>query len=408
LGYTADRNNFSLSINNLYKYGGINSSEVDYFNKSMLYKDDAVGMAYSTLYAQCANGKTLIEELAQKGVINVENAVNFNLLRYKNPNEVEVVKPRSGIVRPGIYELIYYTIMEALLNSSAGIAIPITPFTDTSEEVFALVEKCVRDNPFILYYSGCTYYYDGRLTFKYSKSINITQLHRAKLEDKVNSIINEIIRPDMTDYEKELAVHSYIIENCEYDRSREKNITIPPESFSAYGALCMGVSVCEGYSEACKLLLDRAGVDCQVICGTSRGSGHAWNIVKINGQYYHLDVTWDDPITKDGTNLLTYRYFNLNDKEMAKDHSWDKNIYPACTDTEFNYYVYNDLIVSDKNQFIDFAVAKYYDGLREITVKVSDINFKCNEAVKELCDRLYKGCTYTWDEIHNIIDLFFK
>lgn len=77
----------------------------------------------------------------------------------------------------------------------------------------------------------------------------------------------------MTEYEKELALHDYLIENCKYDRRSYENKEIPQESFNAYGALCLGTAVCEGYAEAMKLLLNRAGVECHIVTGVSKGSG---------------------------------------------------------------------------------------------------------------------------------------
>ena len=116
------------------------------------------------------------------------------------------------------------------------------------------------------------------------------------LEQKIESVVKELITPSMTDYQKELAIHDYLIENCEYDVEGYESGKIEADSFNAYGALCLGVAVCEGYAEAAALLLNRAGVETLVITGDSRGEKHAWNIVKIDGDYYHLDVTWNDPV----------------------------------------------------------------------------------------------------------------
>lgn len=143
---------------------------------------------------------------------------------------------------------------------------------------------------------------------------------------KAKSIISKIIKPGMTDLQKEKAVHDYIVNNTRYDEINYDKGTIPDESYSPYGVLIKGTAVCEGYAKATALLLNMAGVKSIVVLGWD----HAWNIVKINGRYYHLDTTWDDPVTSSGENLLRYDYFNLSDSQISKDHFWDKEKYPAC------------------------------------------------------------------------------
>ena len=145
---------------------------------------------------------------------------------------------------------------------------------------------------------------------------------------------------------------------------------IEADSFNAYGALCLGVAVCEGYAEAAALLLNRAGVETLVITGDSRGEKHAWNIVKIDGDYYHLDVTWNDPVQQNSISTIKYYdYFNLTDKEIGKDHSWDKEKYVSCTAEKYNYYIYNNLIVKSRDEFIS-RVVEEVQGNKNIMCKV--------------------------------------
>lgn len=152
---------------------------------------------------------------------------------------------------------------------------------------------------------------------------------------KAKSIISKIITPGMTDLQKEKAIHDYIVNNTRYDIVNYERGTIPPESYSPYGVLIKGVAVCEGYARATALLLNMAGIKSIVVTGEAFDGigveGHAWNIVEIDGHYYHLDTTWDDPVTPTGENWLRYDYFNLSDSEIAKDHFWDRDKYPTCS-----------------------------------------------------------------------------
>lgn len=146
-------------------------------------------------------------------------------------------------------------------------------------------------------------------------------------------IISKIITPDMTDEEKEKAIHDYIVRNTKYDSENYNNKTIPKESYSPYGVLVLGYGVCQGYAEATQMLCEKAGLTCQVVHGEANSleqwGGHAWNLVQINGKWYHLDTTWDDP-TPDRGNRIEYDYFNLTDEEIGADHRWDKTKYPQA------------------------------------------------------------------------------
>ncbi len=412
LGYTINRSDFISSLKILYEKGGINASEIALFDKVQLIKNDAVGMVYTTLYANCADGKTLLENLVLSEDVSAHKAVSLKLARYIDPDNIEMIKPETPVIpRPTAYDQVYYGVLEALVNAAPSVKLTISPFTDTAQEVFDLVEACVRDNPEILYYSGCTYYSNGLLTLQYSKSPEVVIKHTTFLKEKVDMLTKQLIKPDMTEYEKELAIHNYIVENCEYDIDGYESSQISSESYSAYGVLCLGTGVCEGYAEATKLLLNRVGVMCEIITGTSKGEGHAWNLVKIGGEYYHLDVTWDDPVMADGSNILSHHYFNITDQDMSLDHDWDRNNYPICKAADFNYYVYNKLVVPGHEEFISLVVDRVQKGTTAISVKILNtkaVGFNYDLAIKTVCEKLYRDCVSIINEKLGIVDLRFN
>lgn len=160
-----------------------------------------------------------------------------------------------------------------------------------------------------------------------------------EVNDKVDSILSSIIKPGMDEIEKEMAIHNYVVLNTQYDYENLLNGTIPYESYTPYGILINGTGVCDGYAKTMCLLLNKVGIECKRVTGTANGGGHAWNLVKINGKYYYLDATWDDPITPTrDKNFIRYTYFNVTEAEIRKTHSFDKgqNL-PPCTDTTFDY-----------------------------------------------------------------------
>lgn len=165
-----------------------------------------------------------------------------------------------------------------------------------------------------------------------------------EVEKKVSEIIKSIITPEMTDFEKEIEIHNYIVNNSNYDEENYKKGTVPKESKTSYGVLVNGKGVCGGYASAMDKLLKAAGLESMIISGEAGEDGkyepHVWNLVKLDGEYYHIDATWDDPVyILNGMrrDVLHFDYFNLNDEEMSKDHKWDRDKYPQCTAVKYRY-----------------------------------------------------------------------
>lgn len=127
----------------------------------------------------------------------------------------------------------------------------------------------------------------------------------------------------MNDYEKVKALHDWIIENIEYDQNMQ-NVN----RYNIYGALIDRKVVCEGYAKLFKYILDNVGIECVLVSGTAVNSEgqnerHMWNYVRIGGNWYAVDCTWDDPIIigngKVG-NDVKYKYF-LRGSDFYRDHT---------------------------------------------------------------------------------------
>lgn len=413
LGYSVDGSAYLSALQTLNTIGGLKSADVAYFNKIQFIKDDAVGMVYSSLYATCYVGDTLINNLIGSGIVSLDKAVSQGLVTYNSPeildtNKQEILKTE----KPSAYIEVYNIVLDAMLNAKTSINLPSNEYTDTSTEVFDIVETCIKEHPEILYFDGCTYSSRGTLTFKYRKSADIIKKHTELLLKKCDEIVQQIIKPGMTDFEKELAIHDYIIINCDYDvNALSDNRVIAPESFNAYGVLCLGTAVCEGYAEAAKMLMDRAGIECTIVIGTSKGEGHAWNQVKIAGEYYNLDITWDDPIMADGSKSIYYHYFNVTDKELSVDHAWNTQDYASCTATEYQYYVYYGLTVSSQDELINKAVEISNNGINNISIKMTNYNtsrYNIARAVRMICNRLQKQCSYSFFDTLGVLELKFN
>ena len=181
------------------------------------------------------------------------------------------------------------------------------------------------------------------------KTMIIRDERTRQIYDRAVEIVSEIITPDMNEFERELAIHDYIVLNTEYDYENYLANTIPSDSYSAYGVFFKGTAVCQGYAHAAHLMLWLSGIESHIVSGTARGNSHAWNKVKIGGEYYNLDVTWDDPVP-DKPGRVMYSYFNITDEELARDHKWDRSNWPAATAKEYDYFEYMGLAVHSREE----------------------------------------------------------
>lgn len=160
---------------------------------------------------------------------------------------------------------------------------------------------------------------------------------KQRIEQEAVMLAQSIFPKGASDVCKVLLAHDALIHRCTYDDTQFAN----GENHSAYGVLINGHSVCEGYAEAFQLLMDIAGVECSIVIGEADNGSevvlHAWNIVKLDGQYYHIDCTWDDPISYYGGQLLLHDYFLLRDSEIRSTHTWDPAKYPSANGTRWDF-----------------------------------------------------------------------
>lgn len=137
----------------------------------------------------------------------------------------------------------------------------------------------------------------------------------------------------MSEFERERILHDRLAARVQYAESANAH--------NAYGALVEGIAVCEGYAEALQCLLHATGIQSLIAMGSSINpgtgtpEGHAWNVVRIDGNYYHTDLTWND---QDG--FLFHAYFNLTDAAIAEDHSVTLSEFalPTCNSTAAQYF----------------------------------------------------------------------
>jgi hypothetical protein len=195
---------------------------------------------------------------------------------------------------------------------------------------------------------------------------------------KAEEIVVKVIKPGMSDLEKELALHDYLVFNTTYDYANYLADTVTEESHQPYGVLVNKIAVCDGFARTMQILLDMVGIENEFVHGDSDGEkgwyGHAWNLVRIDGEYFHLDVTFDN-IDKNDKEIeydsISHTYFNISDRQISFDHRWEKSVYPS-SDKDSDYFT--RLIELKGNRIIDEDNVYYLDRENNI-VKLDLVDF---------------------------------
>lgn len=204
------------------------------------------------------------------------------------------------------------------------------------------IETYLYDNPEVFYLSPKKMYINiqttkGRFTTKYEVYLDCGENNNyladgyeskeqiEQIESEIQNIKNTILTniENKSEYEKIKEIHDYLVDNISYEETISKN-----DIYNICGALIRKECVCEGYAKAFKYLLDEANIESIIVVGEATNSeskteNHAWNYVKIEEDWYAVDVTWDDPIVKGWGNVgnsSRYKYFLVGSNEMNKDH----------------------------------------------------------------------------------------
>lgn len=231
------------------------------------------------------------------------------------------------------------------------------------------------DNPYYIFSIWATLDDDNTILvvgYQYTPKELAEKLEKEVEEQAVvDAAIASCVTDGMSDYEIAKALHDYLALNNEYDM-RYYSGGMPRISYTAYGALVNRTSVCAGYALAYERLMDQVGIPCEYVTGMTTNGYHAWNIIQIDGEWYHVDVAWDDP-TPDREGYVRYKYFLKSDKAMSRDHvSWEAS--HTCTSTKYD----NATILSPEDE--QEAIEKAEEEAREEAVTVEILTY-CKQAM---------------------------
>jgi hypothetical protein len=229
-------------------------------------------------------------------------------------------------VSPVSNTTISQTIAGHLLNQEQTFSLSLTHSAQL-KQLDVLIKAAVKSNDYIQYIIG-GYSYSAKQTGTSGIMVTFTihylenKSQTSNVTTQVQKILKDIIKPVMNNFQKEKAIHDYIVSHIAYDTTLA--------NYSAYAALTKGKTVCQGFALLTYRMLDEAGITNRIVEGYAGGRSHAWNLVQIEGNWYQLDTTWDDPVPFEKGRIMD-TYFNLTDASLRKDHSWIQTDYPAAT-----------------------------------------------------------------------------
>jgi len=270
--YTIDKKYSKININDYYKDDNFNYVD-DYTESGIKNRNDLI----NSIYYAINSGTDYIERYIDSDYTNYINDIN-TLTAYNGAEFKKVISTLNNFVHP--------------YNSSNNVKIS---------------------------YGG---------DYKIGITINraYTQDEINEINNKVDKILNENVNNNMPPKEKIRVIHDYIIDHTEYDKLKYENKNDDTyKSNTAYGVLIEGYGTCNGYADAMEIFLDKMNIINYKISNEE----HIWNLVYLDGKWYHLDLTWDDPISDININRDTYFLISTKTLEKINDgtHTFDKNIY---------------------------------------------------------------------------------
>ena len=176
--------------------------------------------------------------------------------------------------------------------------------------------------------------YENDMTITAQVSYYTNAVQEQFVTQEVKRIAGEIFKTTVTDFDKVKAVNEYIALNTTYSTEASTSV------HAAYTILNEGKGVCQAYALLAYRLLKEAGLEAYYVSGEGKNVPHAWNLVKVDGEWFHLDTTWNDPTfggnLGDMSGYIGYGYFLISDDEIIKkEHTIDNHGYPAATSNKY-------------------------------------------------------------------------
>lgn len=303
--------------------------------------------------------------------------------------------PESGPVKVSEYESQDLAVISGESREEATVVVSSGPSAETQGQMV----------PTGLHLTPADDNYKYEVAYRSGDIFALSEQQRLILQNAI-AIVQPIL--GKSDEEKVRVVHDALCQKLTYGLSNNQ--------YTAYGALVENTAVCQGYAAAFKLCMDLVGIDCITVGGTCTSGeeqetvSHAWNMVRLGEQWYHVDVTWDDPVTARDFGAWCHIYLLVPDHFMVGHHTWDtiveglhgvKNI-PAATDVS-RAYLLNHRHAKDQATLQELFTQAYQKGERQMELVCSgfepDWNFVSTLGSATYLENRVNGYIFTYVEI---------
>lgn len=294
---------------------------------------------------------------------------------------------------------LYDKLVSALLDHKSSIAFSLSEEV-TFDDIFDCYQMIYNDEFRLFYITTTIEYvldpskqYITRVSFVYSYEKAQAEQMKQEIDTAADSILSKIT-PSMGDYEIVKLIHDSVIRDCIYLDNSDKN--------TIYGCLVKKQALCQGYSKAFTYLCSLAGIEAGEVLGVANEE-HMWNIVKMDGDYYHIDLTWDDPDKESYPDSVRYDYFCLTDERIRQLRTVTGSDFdlPAANGTKYQYYTYNDLVAGSVEEAESLILREIVKASEE---KSSTVQFMCADSsvFEAVTDKLFS------DRSDNVISILNK
>ena len=291
----------------------------------------------------------------------------------------------------GLHEIYREMYVHIMMNEDSGDIMSKVSADDFWKAYYAVL----ADHPEIFWVGSSAQIKESGLTkevVSYSFETTVPTEARASMKENLEAAADGCIMQisaDATDYQKIKYVYEYLIDTVEYSSGSA-------DSQNIQSALLYRASVCAGYSKAFQYILNRMGLFCTYVTGTIKDGGdHGWNMVRIGGNYYYVDVTWGDPVFAnrmdhiDSGQTKNYNYLCCTEYDLFKTHVPSDAIpLPSCTSDDYNYYKLNGFYYEyfDYNTIYNALMQSVWNGNSSIVLK-----FGSQEAYDSAKYELFEG-----------------
>ncbi|MCM1524570.1 MAG: hypothetical protein NC120_08955 [Ruminococcus sp.] len=314
---------------------------------------------------------------AEQVTVNAYEAAGANLLE---DNRVSAYTGKKVLSHPYSYytlsqkhRSLYDKLVSAQLAHTEKLDFSVSEEI-TFDELFDVYQQIYNDEYRLFYISPTIEYivdpdtkYVVQMKLAYTHSAEETAAMRQRISSAADAILSGIT-PDMSEYDIVKLIHDSVIVSCTYSKDAENPNNI-------YGCLVDKKALCQAYSQTFTYLCHMAGIDTFVVLGVAN-EVHMWNIVKMDGEYYHIDLTWDDPDRDRNPDSVRYDYFGLTDERIRQLRQVDDYDYdiPAAEGTRYQYYYYNNLVADSTEEAKQIIAAQALEAAR---TKASTVQFMC-------------------------------